>query len=367
MKILVDARALTQQRAGTGRYLCNLFNEMQSVDTDNDYTALVFNNFSETLPELLRKNVIKLPNQRLSRYILPFIDNIVFPKIYKSGKFDIFYLPGHFGPGFSFNLSMVITIHDLSPFLYPEMFPTPDRIYLQYTIKKLSRNARWISVPSKSTKDDLIRILNIKESKIKVIQPSINLLEYRENSLPQHLSGKDYILYVGAREPRKNLKRLIEAYSKFNNDYRKQFPLFITGPKGWKNKDIPALISRLGLENDIIMTGYVSDEVLAALFTNAALFCYPSIYEGFGFPPLEAMYYGAPVLTSNVSSIPEVTGDAAYLVDPYSVEEIFSGMKRLIDDASLRSELKEKSKIQARKFINNDFAKNMLELFNKAR
>ena len=175
--------------------------------------------------------------------------------------------------------------------------------------------------------------------------------------------SNDYLLYVGTLQPRKNLVRAIEAFGLLKRDSTLKF--VIAGKKGWLYDEIFEKVKELNLENEVIFTGYVPDEDLPELYKNAKAFIFVSLYEGFGLPVLEAMSYGIPVLTSNTSSLPEVAGDAALLVDPENTEEIAKGMERLLTDEKLRQQLISKGKEQIKKFSWEKAAKETLQVLEE--
>jgi glycosyltransferase involved in cell wall biosynthesis len=260
---------------------------------------------------------------------------------------------------------MAATIHDLTPFLYPRTFPQIVGLYLRISLRSIAHRAKIISVPSESTKRDLIRILGVEEKRIKVIYPSLVPVEVKIRPEVNPVKLEKYILAVGTNEPRKNLKGLIEAYSKLAPEMRREYPLVIAGRSGWKTVVFDKLLEEKGLTEEVLFTGFVEEEMLAHLYRNASVFCYVSLYEGFGYPPLEAMYYGAPVLVSNIASLPEVVGDAGMLVDPRSTEAIARGLEQLLTSERLRQKLRNEGRVQAQKFIKNGFAEKTLEMFDQ--
>jgi len=173
-----------------------------------------------------------------------------------------------------------------------------------------------------------------------------------------------YILYVGALESRKNLPRLLEAYTLLRQ-WSTGWRLVIVGARKWKSSPIFETVQRLQLESHVTFTGYVADEHLPALYAGADLFAFPSLYEGFGLPVLEAMACGTPVVTSNSSSLPEVAGDAALLVDPYNVDEIAAAMRRILEDTNLAQELRMHGLARAAQFTWERTARETIEVYEK--
>ena len=364
MKIFVDARELHLHRAGIGRYIYNLFHDIEKTETEHEFGTLIMEEGIPALPEILKKNLLPIPRNAFRRVQKPIWDNLRIPRYMRDNGYDLFYAAGHFGPVMTKKTRMAATIHDLSPFLFNAAFPFYVRSYLKYSIKKIAEKAEVISVPSISTKSDLIDILGVPEDKIRVIQPSLVPTLLKNDPSINPVKIDKYILSVGTNEPRKNLTGLIRAYALLDKSLQKEYPLVITGRAGWMSQDLDRLIEELGIKGEVIFTGFIEEPMLPHLFGHADVFCYPSLYEGFGFPPLEAMYYGAPVLTSNISSLPEVVGDAAILINPHSIEDIAAGLTKLLTSESLRWELRDEGRVRAQAFIGNDFASKTLELFD---
>ena len=364
MKILVDARELHLRRAGIGRYIYNLFHDIEKIQTDHEFGAVIMEGGIPALPDILRQDLLTIPRNTSNRLQKPLWDNVYIPKFMADNGYDLFYAAGHFGPVLSKKAKIAATIHDLTPFLFSHAFPWHVRSYLKYSIKKIAAKSVCISVPSISTKNDLVNLLGVAEDKIVVIQPSLVPTQYKSDPAVNPVKIEKYILSVGTNEPRKNLTGLIKAYASLDADLRREYPLVITGRAGWMSQNLDHLIEELGIKGQVIFTGFIEEQMLPHLFGHADVFCYPSLYEGFGFPPLEAMYYGAPVLTSNISSLPEVVGDAAVLIDPHSTADIAAGLTKLLTSESLRWEMRDEGRVRAQAFIDNDFAAKTLDLFD---
>jgi len=264
-----------------------------------------------------------------------------------------------------------VTIHDMVLRRFPETMSFKTRKMLELNLAKTIRRADLVLTDSEFSKKEILHFYNCAEGKIEVIYagvdreryaPDVPAGEIERAKLNNHIKG-EYILYLGTLEPRKNIERLIEAYAALKKG-RDNIPvLVIAGRKGWLFETIFERVKRLNVEDSVIFTGYVSDADKPALLAGAKFFCFPSLYEGFGMPPLEAMACGTPVLASNAASLPEVCGDAAVLVDPYSAEEIAKGMETLCFDAGLREELRKKGLGQAARFDWADSAGKLYKLY----
>jgi glycosyltransferase involved in cell wall biosynthesis len=267
----------------------------------------------------------------------------------------------------------VVTVHDLGYLHYPEAHRLLDRFYLDLSTRYNARAATHLIADSAATKRDLIERYGIGPSKITVVYPGYDVAIFqpvKDEGIIEAVKARydiigDYILFVGTLQPRKNLTRLIEAFSNIRYPIS-NIQLVIAGKKGWLYEQIFRQVKELGLEGEVVFTGYVPAGDLPALLSGARLFVFPSLYEGFGLPVLEAMSCGTPVVCSNASSLPEVAGDAAVLVDPLDVEDLAMAMERVLSDEELRAELIERGFEQARKFSWERCARETLDVLESA-
>jgi len=239
---------------------------------------------------------------------------------------------------------------DVSYLKFPELFQSADLNQLTKWTKYSVKKAKGIFTISQASKDDIIKEYGVPGGRVTVTYPGIKAV--LTGLTMSELSSKygikrDYVLFVGTLQPRKNIVRLIEAFSKLN---KPDLDLVIVGKKGWKFEEILAAPKKFEIENKVKFLDSVTDEDLPAFYKNAVCFVLPSLYEGFGLPVLEAMNYGCPVVTSNVSSLPEAGGDAALYVDPLSVDDIKKNLELIINDKELRNKLIKKGYEQVKKF-----------------
>ncbi len=271
---------------------------------------------------------------------------------------DVFFTPGHYSPRWA-PCPTVMSIMDLSYIHFPQMFKKRDLWQLKNWTAHSVKKAKKIFTISKHAKNAIISYYHLKPQKIVVTYPGLKMYQAQKRAnLKKYGVKGDYILYVGTLQPRKNLLRLIKAHSILISQYP-NLQLVIVGKKGWLYQEIFAKVKELGLTKSVIFTGFIPDEDLPTFYQNALCFVLVSLYEGFGLPVLESMHYGCPVVTSNVSSLPEVVGQAGILVNPKSVVDIAEGMKKAINN---RKELIKKGHQQVKKFSWEKCAKETLEV-----
>lgn len=248
----------------------------------------------------------------------------------------------------------VVTIHDLAFLRVPQHFHAAKRHYLAALTRRSVRLAAHILTVSQFTRREVIDLLGVPPEKVTAIpngcDPPSRLPRAEEIAAfrGRHELPERFLLFVGTLEPRKNLLTLLRAYARLRDEIA--MPLIIAGGKGWLYEPIFTLVEELGLRQQVRFVGFVSQEELPLWYSAATAFVYPSLYEGFGFPPLEAMHYGTPVVTSNTTSLPEVVGDAALTVDPTNVEELAQALLRITGDEELRTRLRARGKEQAARF-----------------
>lgn len=349
MKLFIDARMLGN--SGIGRYTQNIIEKIDPLAPGLNIQPAVFLNSGD------------------ERFLGPLTNtSLIFPlihtKIYgvKEQMMLSYYLSAlkpnltHF-PNFNVSLNrkypFVVTIHDLIYLKYPGACPNLlARVYAAFMIGYACRQARLIITDSQYSKQDLMNTIHVPESKIRVIYPAVDT-KYQPVSNPQsqlakyNLPGK-YILYVGNHEKRKNIPALIAAFSK--SQAVKEYQLVITGKRDLRRKEIAQAIINYQLEGRVHFTGYLMEEDLPALYTQAGLLAFPSSYEGFGLPILEAMGCGTPVICSKATSIPEVSGDAAVIIDPADIVGFAKAIDRVLTDQPLRRQLREKGLQRVKEF-----------------
>lgn len=364
MKIGIISDVLNEPFAGIGSYTYNLIKELNKLDTDEDILFLI--NYQNNTFFINDKIIINNPFPVLKTYAwYPYLVRKL-----RSYKLDAIHNPTQIPTFFKVKQKYILTLHDITPFIFSEEHrfgrPLIYKIFFPRTLKTADK----IIADSNSTKKDLINYFNVPEEKIRVILLAadekfkpLNKEEINEVKQKYYLNFP-FILYVGTLEPRKNTPSLIRAFYKIKKK-NPQHKLVITGKKGWKYKEIFETIDKLNLQKDVVFTGYVSDEDLPALYNAADLFVYPSLYEGFGLPPLEAMACGCPVITSNTSSLPEVVGDAGIMINPHDVNGLAKAMYEVLTNESLGEDKIKKGLERAKMFSWEKCARETLKVYEE--
>jgi glycosyltransferase involved in cell wall biosynthesis len=374
MKIGIDARRLLQENDPTWPYyLYSLISALQKIDEVNEY-ILLFNFFRTRYKEVLKRYIfnknIHIKTLRIPHKIFEHLfENLHLPIDTFLGRIDILH-----GPVYACFNSMkgksIVTIHDLIFLRMPENV-SPEWIEFaskntEYAIKK----ADVIIAVSEFSKREIMDVYKVSDDRIRVIYNGVGE-EYfprtqgiDEVKIKHGIRGK-YILFVGAIEPRKNLLALIRAFNDLRQIIREEYRLVVIGVKRYGSEEILKKIEQLRLGSDIIFTGVVSREDLPLLYSGAELFVFPSIYEGFGMPVIEAMACGTPVIASNLTSIPEVAGDAALLIDPRDAGEIAEAIQAVLSDNRLKDRLSHKGEERARLFSWERNARETMALYKE--
>lgn len=368
MRVAYDARPLLGDMTGIGCYTNCLLEYIISTGTPlNLY--LFSNKATGTLRDRIT-GMVKTASSAWS-YNSNLWYQLKLPLMLRKEKVDLFHGTMAVLPVLS-GIPSVLTIHDLALELLPETMYWKNWLPLKLFMKASVRKADRIIAVSENTKKDIIKFYGIVPEKVKVIYLGVD-----KNFSPQKKENDDivlrryrlkpgYILNVGTIEPRKNIMRLLEAYRLIAAELSRVPQLVITGGKGWLSEDINKHIDSLGLKAKVILTGYVSADDLPSLYRGAALFVYPSLYEGFGLPPLEAMASGIPVVSSNTSSIPEVVGKAGLLVDPCRTDEIARAIVLTLEDNGLRDRMKNEGLKRSSQFSWESTAQKTIALYEEA-
>ncbi len=368
MKIGFDgSRAFNQQRTGTENYSFQLLRSLAELDQTNSYYVYLRPGCSVEgqWPANFRFITLNFPRlwTQLGLAKQTFVDDL-----------DLLFVPSHTLPLIRRpELKTVLTVHDLGAEYLPSMHQLKQRLYLGLMTNYQLRSASRLIAVSQSTKQDIIQRVGIDSQKISVVYEGFNpqLKTVPNDSLIDTLKYYDiennrYFLFVGTIQPRKNISRLITAFANYLKSAKGQTKdspqqLVLAGSRGWLSEEIYQLPEQLGIKSQVKFLGYVPDDKLAALYQGATAFVFPSLFEGFGLPVLEAFACHCPVLTSNSSSLPEVAGEAAVLVDPLSIQSITNGLEQLTDH-KFRQQLVVKGAKQLTKFSWKKAAAQTLEI-----
>lgn len=355
------------ERVGIGAYAFSVVSNIAKILGEDRLRIYLKNSREKDMP--YGQNVsyeVFGPGKLWTQFALPL-------RLYaEKVKPDVFFSPTHYGPRFS-PVPTAISVMDLSFLFFPETFAKKDLLQLTLWTSYSIKNAKAVFTISKASRDDIIKRYKISGDRVHVTYPgvrpfvSLKPIIYPERMLNEKYKiSKPYFLFVGTLQPRKNIVRLVEAFSIIKSSAeKKDLQLVIVGKKGWLYEDILKSPKKFGVEEDVVFLDFVSDEDLHEVYKNAICYVLPSLYEGFGLPVLEAMSYGCPVITSDVSSLPEAGGDAALYVDPKNVEDIAKKMKLVLEDASLRKALIEKGEKQIKKFSWEKTARETLDVLRE--
>src|SRR5437588_11043260 len=360
MRIAIDYTAAIRQRAGIGNYVRKLVDAMLEQDSSNQYTLLTSGRPTRERPFPTAANVrgrsIFIPDRYLNiiwyRWRLPLYAT------YFSGQVDIYHGPDFALPPIGKTLRKVVTVHDLSFLEHPEYAVPSLTAYLKKVVPEAVAAADVVCTVSQEVSRTLVEHFQTPREKLVVIPNGVSP-HFKRITDPvllgatRHKFGLKHplVLSIGTLEPRKNHLGLIKAfYQTQKKRSARPAMLAIAGAQGWLYEETLRLVAELKLENRVRFLGRVSDLELVSLYSMADVFAFPSFFEGFGVPPLEAMACGAPVITSNTSSLPEVVGDAALLVDPHNTNELARAITRLIEDEQLREELRQKGYRQVKQY-----------------
>ena len=369
MRIGIDARTLFAPKTGDRTYALNLARALPQLDQNNEYLLL-----TRRIP----------PNQPILPFPVPSNCQVVelhgasdwgftmsaLPRFVKRERLDVLHV--QYITPFTKSCKLITTVHDVSWKRLPQSFPRKDRWLLNLFLPHALRLADMVITDSEASKIDLLKFFNLRDNKIATIplaaedrffeKPSIATCQAIWKQL--HITPP-YLLYLGVLQPRKNLERLIKATAILKARGGLHRKLVIVGKHGWGHKLLDELTVRLGLKDDVQFVGYAPDNALPAIYQGADAFIYPSLWEGFGLPVLEAMALGIPVITSDCGSLSEIASDAAMLINPYDVNALANTIECVTTNSDLRRQLRAKGKERARQFRWTNTARETLRVYEK--
>ena len=351
MNVGIDARYLLGPRRGIGQGLFYLFKHLAAIE---EHGYVLFYNHFRPMPAEDRFPCDR-PNvtERCFRWPTHLLDffwkRFPFPKVeFFTGEIDLFHSPIlHVVP--PTRCPTVVTLHDFAALRFPHHYPDFYVRKYKRSLRMVERRADRIIAVSNSTKTDIMQFMAIPEDRISVVHRGVDPtfhpmddLDAIDHVLARLNLQRGYVLYAGGTEPHKNLDRVIEAYSRLPGEVRERHALVFAGSLSWGHERLQEQAASMGVEQRVLFPGYVPDEDMLALYNGAALVTFPSLCEGFGYVAVEAMACGIPVVVSNVTSLPEVVGDAGLLVDPENTDELADATRRGLTDAALRADLRER-------------------------
>ena len=387
-RIGIDYTAAARQRAGIGRYARELVTALLALHSPYQYVIFAATGGLRTphwkpdAAQLYTTSIqqpasnIQYPISNIQFRTLPITDDwlarlwhrlrLPIPVETITGHLDVFYSPDFVLPPTRRATRTLLTVHDLSFLHCPQAFVPPLRRYLERVVPRSIARADLVLADSAHTRSDIVSLLGVPPNQVQVLysgvaprfRPQAESGERKRLHARYGLGEGPYVLSVGTLQPRKNYVRLIRAFA----DLKPEVPLVIAGGRGWLYQDIFAEAEKHG--DRVRILGFVDDADLPALYRSAVLFAFPSLYEGFGLPVLEAMACGVPVVCSNASSLPEVAGDAALLVDPLDTAGLAEAMARVLEDAGLRREMIARGIVQAARFTWGQAARQLLGTFD---
>jgi glycosyltransferase involved in cell wall biosynthesis len=378
MRIGIDAHFASYELRGMGKYVLHLVLGLVQSDEYNEY--VIYGDPGVFAPLRGRANV-KFRNPKGLPY--PVWEQLVLPIWVRQDRLDILHCAANTAPlALPRHLRLVITIHDVM-YLLPASVLSASNVFRQrlgnfyrrVVVPRVARRADLIITVSEFSKREIVDCLRILPGRIRVIYEAIDSrfasLADAIASPPKEFGGEildaPFILALGAGDPRKNTLGVIRAFASRWRDLPNQEKLVIVGLRDWRSSTAYSLVHELGLEKRVLFGGYVSEGLLAWLYTSSRCFLYPTLYEGFGFPPLEAMACGVPVITSDCTSVSEIAGDAAILVDPSSEEAIGNALVQVLRDESLRMQLIERGRARVQKFTWHETARKTMRVYEELR
>jgi glycosyltransferase involved in cell wall biosynthesis len=371
MKIAIDVRTVLPNRSGVGNYVLHLIQNLRQVDPEPIYYFLAQKKNISLLGHLAHEQnpfltVFSHENHPLS----DFWEHFILPLRLKEKGIHVFHGPASLIPFRKDHCGLVVTVHDLVAFLFPETIPLKYGAYMRYLLRQAVKKADKIIAVSDHTKQDLIKILKVPMEKIVVIHEASSPIFHPEDrwAVQSQLKKsygitKKFIYHLGNIEPRKNLIVLLEAFTLVCRELGDEYQLVVSGQKGWLTGSLSRFFKNYPVRDQVFFTGYVPVEHIPWFMNGAEVFVFPSLYEGFGLPVLEAMSCGTPVISSNRSSIPEIVGSAGVLIDPTNIRELADRIIELLKNADRRMRLSQLGLKQANQFSWIEAARQTLDVY----
>jgi glycosyltransferase involved in cell wall biosynthesis len=369
MRIGIDATALPARPVGAGNYIIELIRHLELLNGADEFVVFAQPHGRDLIDVPARPGFewVMIPERHPAQRLI--WEQTGFPRLVARARLDLLHSL-HYTRPMRLPCASVVTFHDMTFFLFPRLHTLSKRLYFPQAIRLSARKADALIADSESTRQDTIRLLGIPPTRIHTVPlgvspafhpvheaGSLEAVRLRY-SLPEH-----FILYVGLVEPRKNLPMLLRAYQRLQGSGAPA--LVIVGRSGWGVEQVFKLVEALAIQEKVHFSGYIPAEDLPIVYNLADVFVYPSLYEGFGLPPLEAMACGTPVITTAVSSLPEHVGDAGILIPPQDEEALFQALVKVLQDPDLRGELSRKGPERAAQYSWNRTAQETLNVYRQ--
>ena len=370
MRVGIDARLLEKKMTGVGRYLFNILKHIPKVDTENDYFLFSYGGLPQWENAAIKSvSTFRFaPKGVFQKIISPVWLNFVLPKYLEKYKINLFFSPNHFLPLKKLKSKSIIVVHDVFHKVHPNFHPFYYRKYVDFFLPRSMKNSDLIITISESSKKDIIKFYKVPETKIKVIyeaasetfRPRNLTLEQKEKIKAKYHLPDRFILYTGVIEERKNIEGIIKIADLLKD--KTKTPILLFGRIGHHGKKY---LKEIRKRTNIQYKGFVEGKDLPYIYNLAAIFLFPSFYEGFGLPVLEAMQSGLPVVTSNTSSLPEILGEEGIMHNPKDYEGFARGIIKLLDNKDFYDKIKKQGIRQAQNFSWQKTTREVVKIFNQ--
>lgn len=374
MKVALELQPLLKHRTGVGWYTFEIIKRLVEQESGIEYSGFYFNFLNRNqLPEELSNvtsKVCKLMHYRVYQRIWNYVP-ISYSSIF-GRKADIYHFFNYLVPP-GVKGKVIVTIYDMVFKRFPGTMSNANFKALENNLLKSADRADIIITISENSKNEIVQYLGIDPAKIQIVSPGVDVARYKEDiSVSQKEAVKrkynlpdEYILYLGTLEPRKNVESIIDSFFCLRESYNKDIKLVIAGKKGWGFDTIFQRVESYGLQECVDFIGYVEEVDKPAIYNMAEVFMFPSLYEGFGMPVIEAMAAGVPVITSNNSSLPEAAGDAAKLLDPMDTEAMAAELYNILTNSSMRDEMIKKGLEQSSRFTWENSIEQLVNIYKR--
>lgn len=368
MKIGIDARPTQGRFTGDATYWRGLIEGLSRLESDDRFVLYL----DARLPDPKIPACASFQLRKLYAPTWRIWSALTFPSAMREDGVQIAHVQYTIPP--LMPCPVITSIHDISFKRHPEFFRLQNRLILDMGVRYSAKKAARILAISECTKKEILSLYHMPESRVDIVYPGVDAQfvpidreAARATVRKKYGISQPFVLTVGVIQPRKNLPRLLEGFAQFKLQHESDHKLVIVGKYGWKESNLLRRIDELGIGDEVIITGYAPYGDLPLFYNAADVFVYPSVYEGFGLPPLEAMACGTPVITGNRSSLPEVVGEAGIMVDPYDPDAFADAVWKVSSSESLREEMSANGLIQAQKFSWDAMARRMLEIYHAVR